>query len=124
MPSSTPTQLNEFANALGTRIRQGRNAAGLTQVVFAERCQIYRSYLTNIEAGKANPSLSVLLSIAVQLRVPLWQLLQVDLRTGWREVEGTQLSETKQTWEYVPTEALEKSTKKLPSKKRTTSNSV
>jgi transcriptional regulator with XRE-family HTH domain len=93
--------MNQFAVALGARIRAGRQAALLTQVVFAERCQIYRSYLTNIEAGKANPSLSVLLDIAAQLEVPLWQLMQVDPLSGWQRVEGTLSNEHKQTREFV-----------------------
>jgi transcriptional regulator with XRE-family HTH domain len=112
-------KMNDFSKVLGARIKQARHAARLTQVVFAERCQIYRSYLTNIEAGKANPSLLVLLRIAVQLEVPLWQLMQVDPRAGWREIEGTQLNETQQTLEYVQPQAIaiSKSMKKLSTKK-------
>jgi transcriptional regulator with XRE-family HTH domain len=121
MQSTTAEQMNEFAKVLGAQIRQSRQAARLTQAVFAERCQIYRSYLTNIEAGKANPSLSVLLSIAGQLEVPLWQLLQVDPRVGWREVEETPSTEAKQIWEFVPNDAIAKSIKKSSAKKGSSS---
>jgi transcriptional regulator with XRE-family HTH domain len=117
MQSTTAEQMNEFAKVLGAQIRQSRQAARLTQAVFAERCQIYRSYLTNIEAGKANPSLSVLLSMAVQLEVPLWQLLQVDPSDGWREVEETPSNEAKQIWELVPKDSIAKSIKQSFAKK-------
>lgn len=102
MQAPKDARITEYALALGARIRQGRKSAGLSQAVLAERCQIYRSYLTNIEAGKANPSLSVILSIAIQLDIQPWQLMKIDPLGGWRKVGKMQFKENKQFWEFTP----------------------
>ena len=54
------------------RIRKNRN---LSQDDLAVDCNMDRSYLAEIEEGKANPSLKVLCKIAEGLNIKLWQLL-------------------------------------------------
>lgn len=69
-------QLDEadFKNALGRRVRRLRLLAGATQDVLAERCGIYRTYLSRIEAGAANPTLVVLAALARALDARLCDL--------------------------------------------------
>ena len=64
----------EFKKAVGQRVRRLRLGSGATQDVLAERCGIYRTYLSRIEAGAANPTLVVLGALAAALNVELCEL--------------------------------------------------
>ena len=59
---------------LGDRIRKLRKKQGWTQVEFAERVGIDRSFLADVERGKRNVSIFSLELIAKGLRVSLSQL--------------------------------------------------
>ena len=59
---------------LGDRIRKLRKKHGWTQVEFAERVGIDRSFLADVERGKRNVSILNLELIAKGLRVTLSQL--------------------------------------------------
>jgi transcriptional regulator with XRE-family HTH domain len=67
-----------FKNIVGEKIRSLRKGAGLSQEVLAERCGIFRTYLSRIESGSANPSLVVLVTLAKALDVEPYVLLQAD----------------------------------------------
>jgi transcriptional regulator with XRE-family HTH domain len=68
--------LNEDVPAIvGRRVRQLRKAAGLTQQATADACGIFRTYLTRIEAGTANPTITVLVTLATTLGVKVTDLL-------------------------------------------------
>jgi transcriptional regulator with XRE-family HTH domain len=56
---------------LGKAIRLCRNQRGMTQGDLASKCELSVSYLSMIEKGKRDPTLSTLESIAASLRVPL-----------------------------------------------------
>ena len=64
----------ELQSTFGRQVRLCRRNAGLSQDVTSERCGIYRTYLSRIEAGKANPSFAVIAAIAGALNVPLYKL--------------------------------------------------
>jgi transcriptional regulator with XRE-family HTH domain len=59
---------------LGHRIRKLRNKHGWTQVEFAERVGIDRSFLADVERGKRNVSVLNLELISKGLKVSLSQL--------------------------------------------------
>jgi transcriptional regulator with XRE-family HTH domain len=59
---------------LGDRIRKLRKKHGWTQVEFAERVGIDRSFLADVERGKRNVSILNLDLMAKGLRVSLSQL--------------------------------------------------
>ena len=61
---------------LGVRVRSLRRNRGWTQVEMAELLGVDRSYLSEIETGKKDPSLRVLKTIADGFRVTLSQLLR------------------------------------------------
>ena len=60
---------------LGERIRKLRKQRGLTQVVFAERVGLDRSFIADVERGKRNISILNLDLIAKGFNVSLAQLL-------------------------------------------------
>ena len=57
--------------AFGARIRALRLAAGMTQEDLAERCGLFRTYMSRIETGNANPTLTMIHALATSLRVPV-----------------------------------------------------
>ena len=62
--------------ALGLRIKQLRSEFSLTQEELAERCGLFRTYMSRIESGLANPTLTVLHTLADGLGVDVTALLQ------------------------------------------------
>ena len=56
------------------QVRRLRKEAGLSQDVVAERCGIFRTYLSRIENGTANPSVTVIAALATTLGVGVWDL--------------------------------------------------
>ena len=57
--------------AFGTRIRELRQAQGLLQEDLAERCGVFRTYMSRIETGMANPTLTMIHALASSLDVPI-----------------------------------------------------
>ena len=60
----------------GRRIRALRDAAGMSQEAFADRCGFARSYMSRIERGGANPSLDAIEILAGGLRVSVRALFE------------------------------------------------
>jgi transcriptional regulator with XRE-family HTH domain len=58
----------------GQCVRAMRQAQGLTQVIFSERCGFYQTYLSRIENGQANPTLNAMEVIATGLGLTIFQL--------------------------------------------------
>lgn len=69
--------MNERLTEIGRLVKQARKIAGenegkkVTQVVFADRLGISRSYLADMESGRIEPSLSILTRIADLTGLPL-----------------------------------------------------
>ncbi|MFJ8110408.1 helix-turn-helix domain-containing protein [Streptomyces sp. NPDC096132] len=61
---------------IGTRIRDARIHHNLTQEAVVLAIPMNRGYYQDIEAGKANPTLNTLLSIADAIGVPLADLVR------------------------------------------------
>jgi transcriptional regulator with XRE-family HTH domain len=55
----------------GQRVRELRRAAGLTQEDLADRCGLFRTYMSRVETGQANPTLSMIHALAASLGVPV-----------------------------------------------------
>ena len=60
----------------GLRVRQLREARGLSQEDFAEAADLHRTYVSGIERGERNPTLSVLARIAKGFGMTLSELLE------------------------------------------------
>jgi transcriptional regulator with XRE-family HTH domain len=56
---------------LGTAIRARRKELGYSQEGFAHLCEVHRTYMSEIERGRANLSLEVMLRIAAKLQLSL-----------------------------------------------------
>jgi transcriptional regulator with XRE-family HTH domain len=67
-----------YKNIVGSRVRALRLNADLSQEVLSERCGIFRTYLSRIESGSANPTLVVLVALAHSLNVEPHVLLSMD----------------------------------------------
>lgn len=48
----------------------------MSQVVFAEKCGFYQTYLSRIETGRANPSLNAIEVISNALGVSVFELFE------------------------------------------------
>ncbi len=66
--------------ALGARIKAVRKQRGWSQEQLAERVGISTQYVSNIERGKENPTLDLLLRVAHALKVSLAEIF--DLEAG------------------------------------------
>jgi transcriptional regulator with XRE-family HTH domain len=62
--------------ALGSKVKRLRQEAGLTQATLSQRSGLFRTHLSRIECGTANPTLAAIVSIANALQVNPGMLLQ------------------------------------------------
>jgi transcriptional regulator with XRE-family HTH domain len=65
----------DIREIVGLHVQRLRTESDLTQLALADNCQIYRTYLSRIENGAANPTLTVLAALAEVLDVNVAQLL-------------------------------------------------
>lgn len=62
----------------GTNVRRLRRQLGLSQEAFALEAGIDRTYVSGVERGTRNPSLTLARKFADGLGVPLWLLFTHD----------------------------------------------
>ena len=60
----------------GDRIKELRLARGVTQDELSERVGVFRTYMSRIETGVANPTLTLLQALADALEVTLPELVE------------------------------------------------
>jgi transcriptional regulator with XRE-family HTH domain len=58
-----------FLRELGDRLRERRQARGLTQEELAQRCRLHRTFVGSVERGERNVSILNLRTIAKALRL-------------------------------------------------------
>lgn len=76
--------------ALNDRIKQRREEKGLTAIELAQRAEISKGYLSEIESGRApRPSADVLYRIATALGTTVADLLEREVRPAPRTVPLT-----------------------------------
>jgi len=74
--NSHRTQIEKFTlEAFGKTIRQLREQRGYSQEEFAHLAEFSRSYYTEIETGKRNPSLLNIVKIAKALSVSVSEIV-------------------------------------------------
>lgn len=59
-----------------------RAQKGITQEELADRCEMFRTYLSRIESGLANPTLTALHVLAAGLEVSVLELLSPPTSEG------------------------------------------
>lgn len=62
--------------SFGLAVRRARNELGLTQQQLAERAELDRSYLSEVERGTRNPTLTVQVRLAGALGIRLSDLIR------------------------------------------------
>ena len=78
--SSVPRNGRADYPEIGERLREARQARRLSLRVLADRLGVSPSLISQIETGRANPSVSTLYAIAAELDVSLDELLFNDRR--------------------------------------------
>ena len=68
--------MGKIEKKLGAVIRRRRKAMKLSQEEFAEKAQIHRTYVSDIELGKVNAGIGVVEKLASALGRPLSSLLR------------------------------------------------
>ncbi|MBC2666754.1 helix-turn-helix transcriptional regulator [Novosphingobium flavum] len=65
----------EICVRLGRNVRRLREAQGWSQEDYADRAGIHRTYVSDIERGRRNPTITVVEKLAVPFAVPAGDLL-------------------------------------------------
>lgn len=68
--------MGKMDKKFGSVVRKKRSALGLSQEEFAEKAQIHRTYVSDIELGKVNIGINVAAKIADALGQPLSHLIK------------------------------------------------
>ncbi|MEX0672582.1 MAG: helix-turn-helix transcriptional regulator [Candidatus Paceibacterota bacterium] len=68
--------MHEDAKKLGENLKKIRLSKGIKQVEIAKMLEVDRSFVSNIENGKTNPTLSTIASIAKVLGISTNELLK------------------------------------------------
>ena len=68
---------SRLSKRLGECVRRLRVETGMSQVVFAEKCGFYQTYLSRIENGHANPTLNAIEVIANTLSLSVFDLFDL-----------------------------------------------
>ena len=67
-PEADPHRANEFLSLLGGRVREMRAQCGMSRKQLARQSGISERYVAQIEAGKGNVSIVLLLRIVYAIR--------------------------------------------------------
>lgn len=68
--------MTDDATRLGNNLKLIRAEKEITQIEIAKRLNVDRSFISNIENGKNNPTLSTITNLAKVLNVPTKELLK------------------------------------------------
>ena len=61
----------DLKKMFGAEVKRRRTQLGISQEQFAERANLHRTYISDVEAGKRNPSLASIERLAVALNAPI-----------------------------------------------------
>ncbi len=68
--------MKDDAKKLGENLKKIRTKKNITQTELAKRIGVDKSFISNIESGKTNPTLSTITSLAQALSVSTNELLK------------------------------------------------
>ena len=68
--------MNKFRNKLGKIIKMKRLKENISQEVLANKTNLHRTYISDIERGKRNISIDNLLKISKALKIRLYKLIK------------------------------------------------
>lgn len=67
--------IKKYTHLFGENVRDLRVGMKWSQEELAERSELHRTYISGVERGIRNPTLSIIIKIALALKVPPSQLL-------------------------------------------------
>lgn len=67
-----------YKKIVGGKVRAARRADGISVEKLALMVGVNRNYLRDIEFGRANPTIDVIVKIADGLNIPVWELMTPD----------------------------------------------
>jgi len=70
--------VHPIARLFGRRLKERRKALGLTQGQLFARTGINNGYISQVENGRANPTLDMILKLADAVEVEAWAMLRPD----------------------------------------------
>jgi len=70
----------ELSKILGDRIRKLREERNISQQNLAELCNVEKSNMARIEAGRTNPTLHTMFKISSSLKITLAELVDFDIK--------------------------------------------
>jgi len=70
----------ELSKILGNRIRKLREERNISQQNLAESCNIEKSNMARIEAGRTNPTLHTMFKISSSLKITMAELVDFDIK--------------------------------------------
>lgn len=89
----SPDTMSQLVNSFGLTVRQLREKQGWSQEGLAERADLNRSYVGELERGQAIPSLLTLKKLSVALDLSLTSLIDHTERTvQTRLIQGIALT--------------------------------
>lgn len=68
--------MKDDAKKLGENLKKIRTKKNITQTELAETLSVDKSFVSNIENGKNNPTLSTIANLAKALKVPVDELFK------------------------------------------------
>ena len=71
------TEIESVKHELSSNIKKYRKGRRISQQSLADMCGLHRTYISDLENAKCNPTLSVLLTVADSLGVSLGDLLDL-----------------------------------------------
>ena len=70
---------NRHAVAFGMVLKELRKEAGLSQEAFAERAELNRTFISFLERGEQQPTLTTLISLAAALKIGPDELVRISV---------------------------------------------
>ncbi len=77
-PEDLAPTIKRELRRLGKRLREARQARGLSQEQAAELMGLHPKYMPRLEGGSANPTVATLVAASVAYKVPLRDLFPED----------------------------------------------
>ena len=68
----------ELIDKIGQRIKLLRLEKGLSQLDLSTACNMEKTSISRIEAGRTNFTIRTLFKIAKALEIPVWELIKVE----------------------------------------------
>lgn len=85
MPYFHAMKEKDLPKAFGIALKKFRNDAGISQDALAKYCKLDRTFISLLERGERQPTISTLYKVAAALDITVQQLLtQVDSQIGKR----------------------------------------